>query len=260
MAGIDKNKGVAVIKLGGSFLTDKSMPFKARVDSIKKVADALRGFEGSIAIVHGGGSFGHSVAMKYGLSSSKNFSDSEAIFETRKAMHKLSSIVTSSFEESGLKTYTLPAAGLLRKDKRPRADLQSILNNIMKAKMIPLTFGDVIPYRDSFTIVSGDYLSYVLCSRLRAEKMCFLIDRPGILMDPADENSIIRRLTGMEIKSIRYDNAHDATGGLKAKLLAALKIAELGVQTAILSGFNTDALISFLAGGKVQGTVVKPQG
>jgi len=252
-----ENSGKAVLKLGGSFLTDKSKQFSARVEAIKKLAMALKGFEGRIAVVHGGGSFGHSVAIKYGISNRVTFSDPEAVFETRKAMLTLSSIISSLFEEAGIRTYTIPAAGILKKDRRPRADLSSLLGNIMDAKMVPLTFGDVVPYRSNFTIISGDYLSYIFCRAIHAERMAFLIDRPGILKDVGDDSKVIKELTRKKITSIRLNDAGDATGGLKAKLREAFRISDAGVDTAIISGFNTDALISFLNGGKVQGTVVK---
>ncbi len=244
----------AVLKLGGSFLTDKSRPFSARTDDIRKLAIALKGFEGRIAVVHGGGSFGHSVALRYGISSKTTFSDANAIFETRKAMLELSSIISSSFDEAGIRTYTIPAAGILKKDKRPRSDLPSILSNIMDAKIVPITFGDVVPYHKGFTIVSGDYLSHIFCKAIHAKRMAFLIDRPGIMRD---DGKVLNIITRKEISSMHLNKAGDATGGLAAKLEEALRIAGSGVDTAIISGFNTDALISFLKGGKVQGTVVK---
>jgi isopentenyl phosphate kinase len=244
----------AVLKLGGSFLTDKSRPFHARTNDIMKLAKALKGFEGTIAVVHGGGSFGHSVALKYGISSRTTFSDADAIFETRKAMIELSGIISSSFDEADIKTYTIPAAGILRKDKKPRPDLSSILISMMDAKMVPITFGDVVPYHKGFTIVSGDYLSHIFCKAIRARRMVFLIDRPGIM---GDDGKLLNIVTRKEISSMHLNNAGDATGGLAAKLEEALRIADSGVETAIMSGFDTDALISFLNGGKVQGTVVK---
>lgn len=246
----------AVIKLGGSFLTDKASPFVARVESIKKVASALKQFEGRIAIVHGGGSFGHPVALKFGLSSSSMTMDAEAIFQTRKAMLQLSEIISSVFEESGLKTYTLPAAAFLQSNKRPRRDTSLLLKTIMRAGMVPLTFGDVVPYNGEFTIVSGDYLSYIFCKQLKAKMMAFLIDKPGILADVNDRSSVIRTINYKTAKKVLHDDEKDATGGMLAKISAASKISSLGTKTAIISGFDTDALISFLSGGEVQGTLV----
>ena len=65
-------KGLLVIKLGGSLLTDKLTAYKLRESVLKAVAVEIKecidlGLIKSLVIVHGVGSFGHPPVLKYNL-------------------------------------------------------------------------------------------------------------------------------------------------------------------------------------------------
>ena len=57
------------VKLGGSLITDKTKPFTARMDIIKRLAEEIHEAKGEgklkLLIGHGGGSFPHVPAKKY---------------------------------------------------------------------------------------------------------------------------------------------------------------------------------------------------
>ena len=59
-----------VVKLGGSFITQKDRLFTFREKEVKEVVSAMKGTGRDFAIIHGGGSFGHPVAKRFGLSGS----------------------------------------------------------------------------------------------------------------------------------------------------------------------------------------------
>lgn len=251
-------EGTVVIKLGGSFLTDKSRPYSVRRKELQDVSDVIARKAKSVAIVHGGGSFGHPVAKKYGLSSRNLSTSGEGVSETREAMRRLNGYVVESLLAAGLKLYVLPAISLVDRLGRERRGTKDILSTLIRLGISPLTYGDVIPYREGFRIISGDTLSYLLCRALNAEKMIFLIDRPGVLRNRNDPSSLLKIVNHEELKRISMNKEEDATGGLDEKLRVAIKIASLGIKTQIISGFDTYALISSLTGGKVLGTEVKP--
>ncbi|MGA1975454.1 MAG: hypothetical protein ABSG92_07440 [Conexivisphaerales archaeon] len=57
-----------VVKLGGSFIMEKDGLFTFREKEVKEAVPAMKGTGCDFAIIHGGGSFGHPVAKRFGLS------------------------------------------------------------------------------------------------------------------------------------------------------------------------------------------------
>ena len=65
---------IAILKLGGSILSDKNIPYSIKWDNLERIAmeikNALDYYKSQnkdirLIVVHGGGSFGHPVAKKY---------------------------------------------------------------------------------------------------------------------------------------------------------------------------------------------------
>ena len=65
---------LAILKLGGSILCDKNIPFSIKWDNLERISMEIRNAIDSynnnndkldLIIIHGGGSFGHPVAKKY---------------------------------------------------------------------------------------------------------------------------------------------------------------------------------------------------
>ncbi|MCX6065672.1 MAG: hypothetical protein NT121_07955, partial [Chloroflexi bacterium] len=58
------------LKLGGSLITDKTLPYTPRLDKLadlaSQIAAALSTRQLSLVLGHGSGSFGHIAAKKYG--------------------------------------------------------------------------------------------------------------------------------------------------------------------------------------------------
>src|SRR3989344_8694966 len=60
-------KNITLIKLGGSVITDKDTPYKAKISVIRRLAKEIKGSGiTSLVIAHGSGSFGHTSAVKFG--------------------------------------------------------------------------------------------------------------------------------------------------------------------------------------------------
>src|SRR4030043_878153 len=57
-----------ILKIGGSVITDKNGELAARTEAINRLAEEIaRANVKNLIIVHGGGSFGHPTAQKYGI-------------------------------------------------------------------------------------------------------------------------------------------------------------------------------------------------
>ncbi|HVP26194.1 MAG TPA: hypothetical protein VMT26_00810, partial [Candidatus Bathyarchaeia archaeon] len=58
----------AILKIGGSVITDKGEELKARTNVIDRLASEIqRANTNNLVIVHGGGSFGHPIAQRYAI-------------------------------------------------------------------------------------------------------------------------------------------------------------------------------------------------
>ena len=58
-----------IIKLGGSVICDKAVPYSFNENVVAMIADELKAFipRHQFIIVHGGGSFGHPLAKKFDI-------------------------------------------------------------------------------------------------------------------------------------------------------------------------------------------------
>ncbi|MDG6928851.1 MAG: hypothetical protein JRN39_03975 [Nitrososphaerota archaeon] len=246
-----------VVKIGGSFATDKGTPFSVRRDALRSAAESLSGWQGGMAFVHGGGSFGHPLAMKYGLSAGRLSPASEGVAETREAMQRLSGIVQEQLRASGFRPFVIPPVSVFGMDGEARPDLGPMLRSLMGSGLNPLSYGDVSIFSGGFRIVSGDRLSYLFCRALRPGRMVFVMDQPGILRDPADPSTKLDEVAPDELERFARGGDADATGGFATKLATAAMIARDGTDVCFVSGFDKDALIRSLSGEKGAGTVVR---
>src|SRR5512136_1295745 len=57
-----------ILKIGGSAITDKTGELAAKTEIINRLAEEIKRADlDNLIIVHGGGSFGHPTAQKYGI-------------------------------------------------------------------------------------------------------------------------------------------------------------------------------------------------
>ena len=246
-----------VVKLGGSFITQKDRLFTFREKEVKEAVSAMKGTGRDFAIVHGGGSFGHPVAKRFGLSGSTFSKSSVGVSETRLAMHNLSYLLYIQLGTAGFKPYLLNSSSLIRMDGGPLAGYSTLLAELVRTGLTPLTHGDVQLFYEGYRIVSGDHLAYLFCKALKPSRMVYVLDQPGILKTAGDPTSVVRELTVSQAKELRFEGAEDATGGITTKIKTACEIASLGVETCFVSGFDRDGLIRALTGEKFSGTTLK---
>ena len=57
-----------ILKIGGSAITDKAEEAQPKTDIINRLAEEIKRADlDNLIVVHGGGSFGHPTAAKYGI-------------------------------------------------------------------------------------------------------------------------------------------------------------------------------------------------
>ena len=242
-----------VVKLGGSVITDKSKPFSYRSDVASALAEEMASSDEKVVVAHGGGSFGHHVAKQHGLSSSAGSPRGDGVPQTRSAMFELNALVCKTMAEFKLNPYPFAPFDVLMKAKTGAA--AQWLRGLLKANLVPVTFGDVGLAADGFRVFSGDMIVCELAKMLRPERVVFALDADGVY----EENTrvIIPELSPAKIRKMKVPAGDDATGGMRTKLEMAARVAAMGSKACFVSGYRRNEFSKAIRGMDFYGTVVK---
>jgi len=162
-----------------------------------------------------------------------------------------------SGEDAGLLTVTPadPALGFVGNVTGVRAEL---IHRLLDDGLTPVisTIGanaDGQPYN-----VNADEAARAIAVAMKAEKIVYLTAVPGLLDDPADETTLVERLTAAELRE-RIE--HESVGkGMIPKLRACADAVEQGVNFAhIIDGRVHHSLLIELLTDHGVGTMVKQE-
>ncbi len=257
---------VTVIKLGGSAITDKSGVFRARWDVLDRVAAQLRELvevDGErLVVVHGGGSFGHPVAVAYGVGLRPG-APGIGFSYVRRAMMLLHLAVVESMLEHGIPAAPMSPSSMMttRGGEVDSASFEPV-RRAVEAGLVPVLHGDVVLDSElGFYIVSGDKLALELARRLNVRLVVFGSDVSGVYTrDPKlDERArLIRVVRASQGLPQIACCSRDATGGIAAKLEHAIRIAEMGVPVVIGDITREGGLLRLVRGVEKECTWVLP--
>jgi len=206
-----------------------------------------------VVVVHGGGSFGHSTAMQFGLSSEAASPSGAGVSQTRNSMYELNHQVCRTLMEFKVNPYPFSPFDLVTKAAKSSA--AAWLRGLLKANLTPVTFGDVALYPNGFKVLSGDTMVLDLARILGPDRCVFALDVDGIY-EP-HTRVIIPEISAAKVRKMKVPRAEDATGGMRLKLEVAAKVASLGIQVSFVSGYRRNEFSKALKGLDFYGTVVK---
>jgi isopentenyl phosphate kinase len=246
---------VTVVKLGGSVITDKRVAFSYREKAVRALGRRMASTGLPVVVVHGGGSFGHTVAKKYGLSSRRSARSPVGVSETRGAMLNLDAKVCASLSSAGMHPYPFSPFTLLDREGEGGS---SFIERLLEAGMTPVTFGDVVHDGKGFRILSGDTMCVELSQMLGAARCVMAIDVDGLL----DERGAVIKVLGdkgnARIPDFRLSaKGEDATGGMALKISEAIRMAASGTEVRLVSGLRPAEFCKALKGVSFHGTTVK---
>jgi isopentenyl phosphate kinase len=242
-----------IVKLGGSVITDKSNPFSYRSDVVSALAEEIASSDERAVVVHGGGSFGHTVAKQLGVSSDVAAANATAVSKTRAAMSELNGLLCKTMMENKLYPYTFSPFDAVA--KAGKAQVSQWLKGLMKSGLTPVTFGDVTLRPGGLRILSGDLIVLELAKILQPERCVFALDADGVYEEGT--RVIIPELTPSKIRKMQVPRGEDATGGMKLKLEVASKVASLGPKVCFVSGYRRNEFSKALKGLEFYGTIVR---
>ncbi|QOJ78062.1 isopentenyl phosphate kinase family protein [Infirmifilum lucidum] len=232
---------LAVIKLGGSVVTEKTRPYTLREDNINLFADKTRQLYNEnieVVIVHGGGSFGHPTAAKYSLGSSE-FSRIKAygFAETRYWMSYLNLKIIEELLSRGVPAISVQTSAIAQTRNRQLHRFNTeVVNAFLERMLVPVLYGDaVIDVTYGVAILSGDDIAAYLAQELRADVLVYLIGSGGVYDRPPGrpDARLLREIRPSGALPQTSESALDVTGGLRHKLSCAFSAARSGVRVAI---------------------------
>ena len=170
-----------LIKLGGSVISDKNKPFSFNESVVRNVAAEIKNFypEKSFILVHGGGSFGHPMARKYGIREGLKGRDIKKLIgfsHTHEAMLELNKIIIDIFLKAELPAFSIsPSSMFIMKNGKITHGNLKVVKEAIKIGLIPVLFGDVVIDESKGTgIISGDVIMSYIANEMKAEKAIFL--------------------------------------------------------------------------------------
>lgn len=253
-----------VVKLGGSVITNKEREFSVRRGTLRRLARELRGRRG-LVLVHGGGSFGHPLARRYGLTGGLRGPEQLRGFaEVRRAMERLNLCVLEELGREGIPAVPVPpsACCLLEGGEVKVMELGPV-ERMVELGLLPVLYGDaVVDLSQGVNILSGDRLVVHLALRLRASRVLLGVDVEGVFTEDPRENpgaELIKVITPREWERMKPSfspRGWDVTGGMLGKVRELLKLAERGIEAQIVNASRRGVLRRALEGDRSLGTLI----
>ena len=259
---------LTILKLGGSVITRKDKPLTPNTHAIRRLAEEIsRADLQPLIIIHGGGSYGHPIAKKYGIA--EGFKDDSQIFgfsETHEAMVSLNSLLVRSLLEHRLPAFSIsPSSFIMTRNGRVQRLNEEILKAALEFGLIPVLYGDaVFDAEQKFAILSGDQIAAALAIKLNAERIIMGIDVDGLYDSDPKRNPSARLITEISLKDLSKMMKHisesqvpDVTGGMLGKILELRAAVEHGVEALIINALSPNNVYKALKGEDVIGTRIK---
>ncbi len=251
---------LVILKLGGSVITDKKTPFSYRSEVVARIGrEVFRCWPTPLLIIHGGGSFGHTIAREYGIAQGyRELRQLEGFVKTIQAMRELNSRIVQTLIETGIGAVGMPASLLfVTRDGAIETALLDTLFSALDIGVIPVTCGDAVFDRErKFTILSGDTIAVYLAKRLKARRLVFATDVDGIYETDRNtgERKLVEELDQKRHASIIYHAVNDVTGGMFSKVDEAFGAVAAGVDVIFVNGLVEGRVEAAVKGEKVKGT------
>lgn len=254
---------LALVKLGGSVLTDKAQYRTPRLDVIARLAYELASASDQLVLVHGAGSYGHVLASEHGMAEGR--APLRAVARVHADVRELSGLVLAALQDAGvpalsLSTYDLArllAGELLHFATEP-------VHETLARGLAPVMAGDVVmDAARGFGILSGDVLMVELARAFRPARAIFVTDVDGIHdRDPMMSGArLLTRIGARDDAGVPLGEGvarvPDITGSMAGKLRRAREVAMAGVPVHVVNGLAHGRLADALAGKETVGTIVE---
>lgn len=228
------------IKLGGSVLTDKNQPESLNTTVLAQVAHTLAEVQHDqpttrLLVGHGGGSFGHYWAQRYGTQHGvRDARGWQGVARVQDAMGRLNRAVVAMLLEAGLNALGVPpSAGAVAHNGEIEAWSLTAVEAMLDAGLVPVVHGDVVLDRgQGAAILSTETLFGYLVPRLQPTRLVLVGESGVYTADPQHDAAaaLIPMITPSNIDAVfaAVGDSHgvDVTGGMASKVRLMWQIAQ----------------------------------
>lgn len=265
---------IIVVKYGGSALAGSSAD---AVDTILEDVAALRMAGAKVVIVHGGGKNINHWLNRMGVES--HFEEGYRVTDddTMDIVEMALSAQVNKQVVSDLRRLKVRAVGISGRDgglldaepmRSPSGkDLghvgrivnvnPQVITALLDAGFVPVISPVAMDDQDHAINVNADDAACAVAEALKAEKLVYLTNVDGIMMDKDNDKTLLTRLTVSYARELL--DAGLMTGGMVPKLLSCIEAIRHGVhQVVILDGRVEHTVLLEAVSNETMGTVIVP--
>jgi isopentenyl phosphate kinase len=258
-----------ILKLGGSAITDKTGELAAKTEIINQLAEEIKRADlDNLIIVHGGGSFGHPTAAKYGIKNGYKEDPTQKLgfAETHHVMTVLNGLVMDALIWHEIPAVSVaPSSCFITENGKVKFFDETVLKSMAKMVFTPVMYGDaVLDEKLGFTILSGDQLVTYLALKYKATKIVVGVDTDGIFdSDPkTDPNAKpFKKLNLKELQDLQPKIGKaagtDVTGGMAGKIAELIPAIEAGIHVTVTGATKRLSIYRALTDQSVLGTEIE---
>jgi isopentenyl phosphate kinase len=265
------------LKLGGSLITDKTLPYTPRLAKLAELAAQLATVkqthpELSLVLGHGSGSFGHTAAKEYQTRqgtplrlppfSAKIGGENpywKGFAEVWYQASALNRFVMEALHAAGVPALALaPVSAVTARDGKVAAWELTPLKTALAAGLVPVVYGDVVfdEVRGG-TILSTEDLFEHLARQLRPQRILLAGLEGAVWADFPARQERVEKITPASFNEVKagvgQSHGADVTGGMESKVRQMLElVTEIpGLTAQIFSGEEPGNLTRALTGANL---------
>ncbi len=237
---------IAVVKFGGSAMENPELTRKTMRDIVLLEAIGMK-----MVVVHGGGKAISARLKELGIQTQfingLRVTDADTIKVVDDVLHNSTNrSLVDGITISGGKGVTISGKGIMRAEKLYSADpatgekidigfvgkvISVDVNPILDAlryKFIPVVTPLAMDFFHQPYNINADTAACEIAKALKARKLVFLSDVPGVLRDPKDEKSLISVIKTSEVDSLIAEKV--LTGGMLPKIQSSVSAIKAGTR------------------------------
>jgi acetylglutamate kinase len=235
-----------VVKYGGSFMDDPDVSVRARVSTDIAFLSAVGV---NVVVVHGGGKAITKAMEAAGLKASfikgLRVTDEATIAIVKKTLDEIvnrdvcEALAAANAKPKGLPGDTVLVCQKLAADEEGHEIDLGFVGEVteVKVKLIKKEIADgfvpvISPVAEGYDgkpyNVNADVVAGRVASALRARRLFYMSDVPGLLASPPDPDSLISTLKVSQVEELKKSGVIDK--GMRPKIASAVRALEDGVQ------------------------------
>lgn len=261
---------IIFLKLGGSLITDKDIPYTPRIDKLKDLAAEIKAALDSnpgmkLILGHGSGSFGHTAAKKHGTRNGVQSAGQWYGFaEVKYQAAELTRHVIQALMEAGLPAISLhPSSSMVSQRRKVTAHNVLTMRKALEAGLLPVVHGDVA-FDEALggTILSTEDVFTFLMEHFPTTRILLAGIEAGVWADFPARTQLVKQIRRGDYENMRAgiggSASTDVTGGMKAKVEEMLELVrshpglsvqifsaeQKGLLTRALNGENVGTLLT----------------